>query len=112
MKVQFDESTPNKQVRFFVENVDFFTALKLAGEVSKTMWAALSEHQMFIAADNAENHRLPQLHHDFRGIILLADAKKPRKRCFPCEARILTVRDCSRQSLSVSFSSQLFSLLA
>jgi general secretion pathway protein D len=57
VKVQFDESTPNKQVRFFVENVDFFTAIKLAGEVSKTMWAALEEHQMLIAADNAENHK-------------------------------------------------------
>jgi general secretion pathway protein D len=57
VKVQFDESTPNKQVRFFVENVDFYTAIKLAAEVSKAMWAPLNEHQMFIAADNAENHK-------------------------------------------------------
>jgi len=37
--------------------VDFFTALKLVCQVSKTMWAALDSHQMLIAADNTENHK-------------------------------------------------------
>ena len=54
---QFDDSTPTKQVRFNVDDVDFFTALKLAGQVSKTMWAALDAHSMFIALDSAENHK-------------------------------------------------------
>ena len=57
MKVQFDDSMPQRQVRFNVDNVDFFTALQLACDVSKTMWAALDAHQMLIAADNPENHK-------------------------------------------------------
>jgi len=54
--VQFDESTPARQVRFQVDNVDFFTALQLASKVSKVMWAPLGAHQMIIAADTKENH--------------------------------------------------------
>ncbi len=54
---QFDDSVQARQVRFNVDDVDFFTALKLVGQVSKTMWAALDAHQMLIAADNTENHK-------------------------------------------------------
>ena len=54
---QFDESVQTRQVRFNVDDVDFFTALKLACQVSKSMWAALDAHQMLIAADSVENHR-------------------------------------------------------
>jgi general secretion pathway protein D len=54
---QFDDSVPAKQVRFFVDDVDFSTALNLACRASKTMWAALDAHQMLIAADNTENHK-------------------------------------------------------
>ncbi len=57
INVQFDDSAPARQVRFQVDNVDFFTALRLACRVSKTMWAALDAHQMLIAADNPENHK-------------------------------------------------------
>ena len=54
---QFDDSVQARQVRFNVDNVDFFTALKLVCQVSKTMWAALDSHQMLIAAESAENHK-------------------------------------------------------
>ncbi len=54
---QFDESVPSRTVRFFVDDVDFFTALDLASRVSKTMWAPIDAHQMLIAADNQENHK-------------------------------------------------------
>ena len=57
INVQFDDSAPNRQVRFQVDNVDFFTALRLACRVSKTMWAALDAHQMLIASDTVENHK-------------------------------------------------------
>jgi general secretion pathway protein D len=55
--VQFDDSVQPRQVRFFVDDVDFFTALRLAGQVTKTMWAALDTHQLLIAADSADNHK-------------------------------------------------------
>jgi tetratricopeptide (TPR) repeat protein len=55
--LQFDDAVQKRQVRFNVDNVDFFTALNLACKVSKTMWAALEPHQMLILADSAENHK-------------------------------------------------------
>jgi hypothetical protein len=54
---QFDDSVQTRQVRFNIDDVDFFTAVRLACQVSKTMWTALDTHQLLIAADNAENHR-------------------------------------------------------
>jgi general secretion pathway protein D len=52
-----DDSVKPKDVYFSVDDVDFFTALKLACEITKTMWSALDAHQVLIAADNPENHR-------------------------------------------------------
>jgi general secretion pathway protein D len=54
---QFDDSVQARQVRFNVDDVDFFAALKLACQVSKVMWTALDAHQLLIAADNPESHR-------------------------------------------------------
>jgi len=57
LKVAFDDSVVTKPVRFNVDDVDFYTALKLACQVGKTMWAALDAHQFLVAADKPENHR-------------------------------------------------------
>jgi general secretion pathway protein D len=57
VNAQFDDSVVSRQVRFNVEDVDFFTALRLACQVSKTMWTALDAHQLLLAADNPENHK-------------------------------------------------------
>jgi general secretion pathway protein D len=57
VKVQFDETVQARQVVFNVDDVDFFTALKLACKVSKMMWAALDTHQVLIAADTPANHK-------------------------------------------------------
>ena len=54
---QFDESVVARQVRFYVDDIDFFTALRLACQVSKTMWTALDAHQFLLAADTPENHK-------------------------------------------------------
>ncbi|MGA8618370.1 MAG: type II and III secretion system protein [Candidatus Sulfotelmatobacter sp.] len=57
ISAEFDDSVAAKTVRFSVDNVDFFTALGLAGKVSKTMWTALDSHQVLIAANTPENHK-------------------------------------------------------
>ena len=57
MAVQFDDSVQARQVRFNVDDLDFFTALRLACDVSKTMWAPLDAHQFMIAADTVANHK-------------------------------------------------------
>jgi general secretion pathway protein D len=54
---EFDDSVAAKTVRFYVDDVDFFTALSLACRTSKTMWTPLNAHQVLLAADTAENHK-------------------------------------------------------
>jgi general secretion pathway protein D len=54
---EFDDSVQAKQVRFYVDDVDFFTALGLACRISKTMWTPLDAHQLLLAADTADNHK-------------------------------------------------------
>jgi general secretion pathway protein D len=57
VRAQFDDSMPNRQVQFYVGDVDFFTAIKLACQVDKAMWSALDAHSLLLAADNPENHK-------------------------------------------------------
>jgi Flp pilus assembly secretin CpaC len=54
---EFDDSVQAKTIRFYVDDVDFFTALSLACRVSKTMWTAMDAHQLLVAADTTENHK-------------------------------------------------------
>jgi general secretion pathway protein D len=54
--VQFDDPLPTKPVRFYLEKVDFFTALDLASRVSGTMWTPLAAHQFLVASDKTDNH--------------------------------------------------------
>jgi general secretion pathway protein D len=56
--VIFDDSAVSRRVRFDVENVDFFTAMLLAGRVTKTFYSPLGATQVLVAAESAENHRL------------------------------------------------------
>jgi general secretion pathway protein D len=55
--VQFDDSVAARTVNFTVDDVDFFSALKLATQGSKTMWTALSKSQLLLLSDTPENHR-------------------------------------------------------
>ena len=57
LTVLFDDSIKDRQVRFNIDDADFYTALRLACQITKTMWAPLSARQMLIADENAENHR-------------------------------------------------------
>lgn len=54
---EFDDSVQPMTVRFYVDDVDFFTALNLACRVSKTMWSPLDTHQLLIAKNTPENHK-------------------------------------------------------
>jgi Flp pilus assembly secretin CpaC len=57
IRAEFDDSVKAKTVRFYVDDVDFFTALQLACRVTKTMWTPLDAHQMLIAENSQENHK-------------------------------------------------------
>ena len=54
---EFDETVKSRRVVFNVDNVDFFTAVKLACQVSKYMWTPLDTHEVLIADDTPENHK-------------------------------------------------------
>jgi general secretion pathway protein D len=69
VNAEFDDSVQTRQIRFNLDDVDFYTALKTACQVSKTMSVALDSHQILVAADSQENRR----HYDrmsFRRFIL------------------------------------------
>jgi len=53
----YEQSLTPRQVRFDVEDVDFYTAMKLAGQVTKTFWAPLSKVQAIVASDTQEMRR-------------------------------------------------------
>jgi len=54
---ELDESVQSRRVHFDMESVDFYTAMRAACEVTGAFWIPLSEKQVFVAKDNAENHR-------------------------------------------------------
>jgi len=54
----FDDSVVSRRIRFDVENIDFFTAMRLAGAVTKTFWSPLQSKQILVATESTENHRL------------------------------------------------------
>jgi type II secretory pathway component GspD/PulD (secretin) len=53
----YEQSMTPHQVRFDVQDVDFYTAMKLAGQVTKTFWAPLSKVQAIVANDSQEMRR-------------------------------------------------------
>jgi general secretion pathway protein D len=57
VNAEFDESVPSRRVHFDIEGVDFYTAMRAASEVTGAFWVPLSEKQIFLARDSAENHR-------------------------------------------------------
>ena len=57
---QFDDSVPQKRVRFDIEDVNFATAMEVVTQVTKTFWVPLSARQILFAADNIANQRTYQ----------------------------------------------------
>jgi len=55
---EFDDSVASHHVQFNLDNVDFYTAMQAASEVTGTFWTPLSEKQILIAKDSQQNRRL------------------------------------------------------
>ncbi len=51
----FDETVTSRQVRFDIDDVDFWAAMRVASSMTKTFWAPLSAKQVLIAADTPAN---------------------------------------------------------
>jgi general secretion pathway protein D len=52
-----DDSVVSRQVRFDIQQVDFYTAMRAACSVTRSFWTALEDKQILVALDNPENHR-------------------------------------------------------
>lgn len=58
INVLFDDSFPNRRVRFDIEDVEFPIAMQAAEAVTKSFSIALDENTVYVALDSPENHRL------------------------------------------------------
>lgn len=55
--MSYDPSVTGAQVRFDVDGLDFYTAMRLAGKVTRTFWAPISSNQVVVANDTQEMRR-------------------------------------------------------
>jgi general secretion pathway protein D len=55
---ELDESVQSRHVHFDLDDTDFYTAMKAAGDVTATFWSPLAEKQIFVAKETPENRRL------------------------------------------------------
>jgi len=56
LKIVLDDSVTSRQVDFDVDQVDFYTAMRLACEITHTFWTPLDAKEILVAADTTENH--------------------------------------------------------
>jgi general secretion pathway protein D len=58
VSAQIEESVKSQRVTFDIDDVDFFTAMLAAQQITKTFWTPLDTGQILIAPDVPENRRL------------------------------------------------------
>jgi type II secretory pathway component GspD/PulD (secretin) len=52
--MQFDQGMNSRNLRFDLDNVDFYTAMGLAGKMTKTFWAPVSSREAIVANDTQD----------------------------------------------------------
>jgi general secretion pathway protein D len=55
--MQFDPTLNSRVIHFDLDNVDFYTATDLAGKMTKTFWAPVSNHEAIVATDTVETRK-------------------------------------------------------
>jgi len=58
LTVEFDDSFVSRRIRIDLDQVDFATAMRAAGQVTKSFVVPLEPTVLFAAADTTENHRV------------------------------------------------------
>jgi general secretion pathway protein D len=53
----FDQNLATRSLRFDLDNVDFYTVMQIAGKMTKTFWAPMSNREAMVAGDSADNRR-------------------------------------------------------
>lgn len=54
ISMQFDQGVNNRNMRFDLDNVDFYTVMNIVGKMTKTFWAPVSSSEAIIANDTLE----------------------------------------------------------
>ena len=54
---QVEDSVQSRRVTFDVDNVDFYKAMLIAGDLTKSFWSPLDSKQMLVAGDTPDNRR-------------------------------------------------------
>jgi general secretion pathway protein D len=57
LTAQFDDNLASRNVRFDLDDVDFYTAAGLAGKLTHTFWSPMTKQQIIVATDNPEMRR-------------------------------------------------------
>ena len=55
--VAYDSGLTTQRVRFDVDDLDFYTAMRLAGKVTRTFWAPVADKRVVVANDTQEMRR-------------------------------------------------------
>jgi len=55
--MQFDQGMNTRFLQFNLENVDFYTAMDIAGKMTKTFWAPLANNEAIVAGDTLETRK-------------------------------------------------------
>ena len=58
LKASFDPDLQARNTRLRLQDVDFYTAMKVLGMATGTFWSAVDSRQFLVAADTAEKRRL------------------------------------------------------
>jgi len=53
----FDEKLVTRHVRFDIEKVDFYTAMRAACDVTRSFWAPVADRQIIVAPESPDTHR-------------------------------------------------------
>ncbi len=57
VSAQIEDSVTSRRVFFDLDDVDFYKAMLIAGQLTKTFWTPLADKQVLIAGDTPDNHR-------------------------------------------------------
>jgi general secretion pathway protein D len=55
---EIDASVESRRVRFYIDDVDFYTAMRAVCEITGSFWTPVSEKQILLVKNTQENHRL------------------------------------------------------
>ena len=77
LSVQFDDSFISRRARIDLDDVDFYAALEVANQLSKSFGVPIDETHLLMLANNPENHR--QFDHFSMRTFYLPDTSTPQE---------------------------------